>query len=73
MVKIKINGIQGKDKFILINPECIVSVEESGYDNYNLYLTDGRVLRMTTEMYEDNFDEEEDDQEDDEASRGVTI
>jgi hypothetical protein len=72
MVKIKINGGQGKDRFILINPDCIVSVEEIGYDNYNLYLTDGRVLHMTTEMYEANFAEGEAD-EDDEPRIGLTI
>lgn len=73
MVKIKILG-QGKDRFILINPDCIVSVEEIGYDNYNLYLSDGRVLRMTTEMYEANFAEGEEDEEDDDEPRfGLTI
>lgn len=72
MVKIKIVGEYGKDKFILVNPECIVSVEKFGLNNYNVYLTDGRVLHMTDEMYEENFDEENA-EDDDNLEIGLTI
>jgi hypothetical protein len=74
MVKIKIVGDYGKDKMILVNPDCIVSVEAWGLDNHNLYLSDGRVLHMTDEMFKENFTEEdEEDSEDDEPRIGLTI
>lgn len=73
MVKIQIIGDSGKERFILINPDCIVSVEPIGYNNYNLYLSDGRVYHMTADMFEANFAESEEDEEDDEHRSELSI
>ena len=72
MIKIKIIGDHGKEKFILINPDCVVSVEKFGLNNYNVYLCDGRVHHMNQEMYEENFVEYEEEDTDDNVKIGMT-
>jgi propanediol dehydratase large subunit len=76
MVKVKVVGDYGKDSMILINESCIVSVEKIGADNYNMYMSDGRMFRMTESMYEENFKElepDEDEEECDDCRIGLTI
>jgi hypothetical protein len=77
MVKVKVVGDYGQDRMILVNESCIVSVEKIGVDNYNMYMSDGRMFRMTESMYEENFKElepeDEEDGEDDEPRIGLTI
>jgi hypothetical protein len=62
MVKIKIVGYNGEERFILVNESCIVSVEKIGLDNYNMYMSDGRMFHMTELMYEENFKELEEEE-----------
>jgi hypothetical protein len=59
MVKIKILGSKGEDKMLLVNPEAIVTVERLSDDSFEVRLIDGRILKMTEKMFEENFDEEE--------------
>lgn len=57
MIKISIMNKNKKPTMILINPDCIVSVEQESEDLFKVYLTDGRVLMMSQEMYDVNFEE----------------
>jgi hypothetical protein len=66
MVKVKVVGDYGIERMILVNESCIVSVEKIGLDNYNMYMSDGRMFQMTEEMYAENFSEPEKNDEDDE-------
>lgn len=55
----------GNEKYILINQSNIVTVEEVAPDYYNVYLSDGRILRMNEEMYQDHFVPDEEDTDED--------
>jgi len=57
MIKIRIKD-GNNERFVLINPEAIVSVEEKSNNLYQLFLVDGRIMYMTLEMFEENFEEE---------------
>jgi hypothetical protein len=63
MIKIRVLNKDKKDVMVLVNPACIVTVEQAGEDHYKVYLSDGRILNMTEEMYEDHFEEYEEEQE----------
>ena len=62
LLKVRILNKSGEEKFILLNQNNIVSVEEVAPDYYNIHLSDGRIVVMTEEMYKEHFvnDEEED-------------
>jgi hypothetical protein len=63
MIKIRVLGRDGQDKLILINQSNIVTVEEVSEDRYDVFLSDGRILQMNKEMYEDHFVNDEDDED----------
>ena len=76
MVKVKVVGDYGIERMILVNESCIVSVEKIGLDNYNMYMSDGRMFQMTEEMYAENFSEPEEDEDDEDCEDcriGLTI
>jgi hypothetical protein len=49
MIKIRVLNKDKKDVMVLVNPACIVTVEQAGEDHYKVYLSDGRILNMTEE------------------------
>jgi hypothetical protein len=57
MIKIRVKDGTG-ERFVLLNPEAIVSVEEKADDLFQVFLIDGRILYMTTEMFIEHFEEE---------------
>jgi hypothetical protein len=63
MIKIRTLNKDKEDVLVLVNPACIVTVEQAGKDHYKVYLSDGRILHMTEEMYQDHFEEYEEEQE----------
>jgi len=57
MIKIRIkDGAQ--ERFVLLNPEAIVSVEEKTDNLFEVHLVDGRIFTMTLEMFQEHFEEE---------------
>lgn len=60
LLKVRIVSKDGKEKFILLNQNNIVSVEEVTPDYYNIYLSDGRIVVMNEEMYKEHFVNDED-------------
>lgn len=58
MIKIRIKD-GTKERFVLLNPDAIVSVEEKSENLYQLFLMDGRIMYMTFEMFQEHFEEEE--------------
>lgn len=57
MIKIRVKEGSG-ERFVLLNPEAIVSVEEKADDLFQVFLIDGRILYMTSEMFLEHFEEE---------------
>lgn len=57
MIKIRVKDGSG-ERFVLLNPEAIVSVEEKADDLFQVFLIDGRILYMTSEMFLEHFEEE---------------
>jgi hypothetical protein len=57
MIKIRVKDGKG-ERFVLLNPEAIVSVEEKSDDLFEVFLIDGRILHMTLEMFQEHFEEE---------------
>jgi len=57
MIKIRVKDGNG-ERFVLLNPEAIVSVEEKADDLFQVFLIDGRILYMTSEMFLEHFEEE---------------
>jgi hypothetical protein len=60
----KIRVKDGKDgaaseKFILLNDDMIVTIEQKEDNLFQIFLVDGRILYMTLEMFTEHFDEEE--------------
>jgi hypothetical protein len=72
MVKIKVLGDKGEDKMLLVNPTAIVTVERMSDDSFEIHLVDGRMFKMTEQMFQENFDEEEVEEER-EINLGMTI
>jgi len=57
---IKIEILNGTSKrMVLLNPDAIVSVEETGDNLYTIFLLDGRKYYMNHEMFIEHFEEEE--------------
>ena len=48
---------------ILLNAEFIVTVEQDSGDLYKIYMSDGRILTMNKEMYDEHFEEYEEEDE----------
>lgn len=63
MLKVRVLNKAKNECMILINPDCIVTVEQAGVDLYHVFLSDGRILSMNEEMYKDHFEEYEEEQE----------
>jgi len=58
MIKIEVLDKNLKTKrMVLLNPEAIVSVEQSTDNLYIVYLLDGRTYHMTFEMFIEHFEE----------------
>ena len=58
MIKIEVLDKNLKTKrMVLLNPEAIVSVEQSTDSLYIIYLLDGRTYHMTFEMFIEHFEE----------------
>lgn len=58
MIKIRVKDGASGERFVLLNPEAIVSVEEKDSNIFQVYLIDGRILYMTSEMFLEHFEEE---------------
>jgi hypothetical protein len=58
MIKIRVKDEASGERFVLLNPEAIVSVEEKEDNLFQVFLIDGRILYMTTEMFIEHFEEE---------------
>lgn len=58
MIKIRVKDGASGERFVLLNPEAIVSVEEKEDNLFQVFLIDGRILYMTTEMFIEHFEEE---------------
>lgn len=60
MIKTEVlDGSRRKTKFVLLNPDAIVSIEQVEDDLYQIFLIDGRIYHMTLQMFQENFEEEE--------------
>jgi hypothetical protein len=59
MIKIRIIDGNENEKFILLNEDAIVSVEQRNENLFEVYLVDGRILKMTLEMFTEHFEEDE--------------
>jgi hypothetical protein len=57
MIKIRVKD-GTSERFVLLNPEAIVSVEEKSDNLFEVYLVDGRIFKMTLEMFKEHFEEE---------------
>lgn len=58
MIKIRVKDEAAGERFVLLNPEAIVSVEEKSDNLFQVFLIDGRILYMTSEMFLEHFEEE---------------
>lgn len=58
MIKIRVKDEAAGERFVLLNPEAIVSVEEKSENLFQVFLIDGRILYMTSEMFLEHFEEE---------------
>ena len=58
MIKIRVKDGAAGERFVLLNPEAIVSVEEKEDNLFQVFLIDGRILYMTSEMFLEHFEEE---------------
>ena len=58
MIKIRVKDGAAGERFVLLNPEAIVSVEEKENNLFQVFLIDGRILYMTSEMFLEHFEEE---------------
>jgi len=57
MIKIRVKD-GASERFVLLNPDTIVSVEEKSDNLFEVYLVDGRIFKMTLEMFQEHFEEE---------------
>jgi hypothetical protein len=57
--KIRVKDGAASEKFILLNDDMIVTIEQKEDNLFQIFLVDGRILYMTLEMFTDHFNEEE--------------
>jgi hypothetical protein len=57
--KIRVKDGAASEKFILLNDDMIVTIEQKEDNLFQIFLVDGRILYMTLEMFTEHFDEEE--------------